>query len=330
MNGCPFPNPRIVAIQNEVLPPHWASRFDKDRARLYIAVLYDNEAKNGKLYPAYRILGHGIARGDNKGARVVIDSTSGNYGVALEVARRHFKRMDPEFPIERVVMVVARSLPKGKRGRLTEMGIELIEASDSIDAMRVAKEVAEERGYWYTGQYWNTDNSYGWRPVAESIAEQLPSMGIVAWGVGSGGGSSGSMPALQERFKDRAFPLWRVAVVVEDGEKIGGVRDEAALEPGSLAWRGDNIDESRFVTERQANLFCSALWRQQVHVGPSTGFAAEGACLAMRSLSLMRKLDKYRAADGDVHILVPAVDMRTPYRAEFEKAGIYLQDREWQ
>lgn len=329
MNGYPFQGPRIIAIKNEVLPPHWARRFDKDRAQLYVAVLYDNEAMNGKLYPAYHILGQGVARGDHKGAKVVIDSTSGNYGVGLEVARRYYKEQDPQFPIEKVVMVVARSLPKGKRNRLTDMGIELIDAADSIDAMHVAKLVAEDRGYWYTKQYWNTDNSDGWRPVARYIAGQLPDIGIAAWGVGSGGGASGGMDELQKCFKDRGFPLWRVAVVVEDGEKVGGVRDESALEPGSLAWRGDNIDEARFVTERQSNLFCSALWRQGVHVGPSTGFAAEGASLALRSLSLMRKLDKYRAADGDVHILVPSLDMRVPYRAEFEKAGIYLRDHEW-
>jgi cysteine synthase len=321
--------PRITAIDTEVLPPHWARRFEKDRVRLYIAELYDNEAKNGKFYPAHWILSHGVARGDHKGAKVAIDSTSGNYGVALEMARRRAKKLNPKFPIERIAMAVAQSLPKGKRELLTELGIELIDAKDSIDAMRVAKEEAEKHGYWYTKQYWNPDNSAGWRPVAESLADQLANAGLVAWGVGSGGGCSGSMPVFQERFKDRSFGLWRVAVVAEDGEKIGGVRDEAALEPGSLEWRGENIDEVRFVTERQSNLFCSALWRQGIHVGPSTGFVAEGACLAMRSLSIMRKLDKYRAADGDVHILVPALDKRTPYRSEFERMGFYHSKLEW-
>lgn len=330
MNGYPFPNPRIVAIDNEVLPPQWGRRFEKDRAKLYIAVLYENEAKNGKLYPAYHILGQGVARGDHKGATVANDSTSGNYGVGLEMARRYYKAKDPNFPIEKVVMVVARSLPKGKRDRLTEAGIELIDAADSIDAMRIAKQVAEERGYWYTAQYWNQDNSDGWRPVAEYIADQLPNIGMVAWGVGSGGGCSGVMPVFQDRFKNRGFPVWRVAVVVEEGEKVGGVRDESALEPGSLAWRGDNIDDVRFVNERESNLFCSALWRQGLPVGPSTGFDGHGAGLSVRSLSLMRKLDRYRAKDGYVHILIPALDMRTPYRAEFEKTGIYLRDSDWQ
>lgn len=330
MNEYPLPKPRIVEIQNRVLPPHWARRLAKDSVKLFVAVLYENEAKNGKLYPAYHILGQGVARGAHKGAKVAIDSTSGGFGVALEVARRYFKQHDSQFPIEKVVMVVSRSLPRGKRDRLTNLGIELIDAADAIDAMRVAEAVAKERGYWYTRQYWNTDNSAGWKPVAASIAEQLPDIGIVAWGVGSGGGCSGAMPVFKERFKDRGYPLWRVAVVVEDGQKIGGVRDEASLEPGSLEWRGENIDEARFVTERMANLFCSAVWRQGLPIGPSTGFNLEGACLSARSLSIMRKLDRYRDPAGDLHILVPSLDTRAPYRTEFEQEGIYLQDGEWE
>lgn len=317
--------PRIVAVSDDVLPSHWASRLKKAEARLYIAKLYENPAKTGKFYPAAAILCNGVERDDHQGAKVAIDSTSGGYGVALEVVRRQLKRIDSKFPIERVVMVVTQSLPKGKRERLANLGIELIEAKDSIDAMRVAAQVARERGYWYTNQYGNPDNSAGWRPVAEIIADQLPTIGMVAWGVGSGGGCSGVMPVFRERFKDRSFGLWRVAVVAEDGEKIGGVRDEAALEPGTLEWGGENIDAVRFVTERQSNFFCSAIWRQGFHVGPSTGFAAEGACLALRELVAKEEIDRYRAPDGDVHILIPSLDGRDPYRAEFEKMGIYWE-----
>ena len=135
-------SPHVTAIDTEVLPPHWARRFDKDGARLYVAELYHNEAKNGKEYPAHEILTRGVARGDHKGATVAIDSTSGNYGVGLEIARRRAKKLNPGFPIEQIVMVVTQNLPRGKRERLTRLGIELIDAKDSIDAMRVAETVA--------------------------------------------------------------------------------------------------------------------------------------------------------------------------------------------
>lgn len=330
-----LPLPRIVTIDSEVLPPHWSKFFMGNRAKLHSVLLYENDAENGKLWPALEILSRGIDRGDHGDANTVIDSTSGNYGVALRIAVNRCSTLDPRFPIKHVIAVVTRSLPQGKRNRLASHGIELIDAEDSIDAMRVAKEMARERGYWYTRQYWNKDNSLAYAPIAEHIADELPMLGMVAWGVGSGGGCSGIMPVLRERFKNRMYLMQRVAVVAEDGQKIGGVRDEAALEPGSLEWRA--VDDVRFVGEEASYRFSYALWRQQESSpsnaclgGPSTGFAAEGACLAARRLVIMRKFDELRGSDGFVHILVPSLDKRTPYRAEYEQKGIYLPHSEWE
>jgi cysteine synthase len=311
--------PRIISVKTEALLPHWAEFFTKVRAVLYLVLLYENEAKNGKLWPAIEILVRGVLRGDHHGSNTVIDSTSGNFGVALAVAVRLCRKYFPDFPITRVIAVVSRSLPQGKRERLLAFGIELIDATDAIDAMRVAEAVAKERGYWYTRQYWNRDNTTGWRPVAEHIAEQMPWLGMAAWGVGSGGGCSCVMPVLKECFKGRGFGFHRVAVVVEDGQKIGGVRDEAALEPGSLEWR--NVDDVRFVAEDPSYRFSAALWEQE-DAGPSAGFAGEGACLAARRLFIMRKFDKIRAPDGLVHIAIPVLDTREPYRHEYQQKGI--------
>lgn len=329
--------PRIIPINSEVLPSHRANLLIENRVQLHIALLYENEAKNGKLWPAYEILTRGVAREEHCNAYTVIDSTSGNYGVALAVAVKWLNEHYPGFPIKRVVAVVPRTLPKGKRALLVEHGIELIDAEDSIDAMIVAERVAKECGYWYTGQYRNTDNSLGYHHVALHIAEELPMLGMVAWGVGSGGGCSGVMPVLQSRFKDRDFGFHRVAVVVETGQKVGGVRDEKALEPGSLEWRAPHIDDVRFVKEEDSYRCSAAIWRQRDLTpesaclgGPSTGFVIEGACYAVRRLVIMRKFDELRALDGFVHILVPSLDTRAPYRSEYEEQGIYLPNSEWE
>lgn len=317
------PLPRIIEINSEMLPPHWRSLFEKDRVKLHIVLLYENMALNGKIWPAFEILMQGIARGEHNGSQVIIDSTSGNYAVALKVIVDYQNENDANFPIKRVVAVVSQSLPRGKRERLLSHGIELIDAVDQIDAMRVAERVAEERGFWYTGQYWNENNSRGYHAIAERIVEKLPMLGMVAWGIGSGGGCSGIMPLLHERFKDRSFDLRRIAVVVEDGQKVGGVRDEAALEPGSLHWRAPNIEGVRFVGEEASYRCSAALWRSGCDGGPSTGFVGEGAYLAIREMGIMRTLDEIRAADGYVHVLFPALDTYDPYRSEYEKKGIY-------
>lgn len=317
-------SPQFVAVNNSVLPIEWEERFARHRVQLYYLDLTRNPAKNGKYWPARKILVRMMERYPN--AVALVDSTSGNYGVALAEALKEYRRTHPECRLTRIIMAVSKSLPEGKRKLLLDCGIELLDAKDSLDAMRVAKEYAEANRFVYTGQYWNPANSDGWNPIGNFIADSMPEVGVVAWGVGSGGGCSGVMRVLAERFEERDFGLWRVAVVVEDGNTVGGVRGEKQLEPGTLPW-WRFVNETRFVSEAKSNGFSSSLWQQdEVFVGPSTGFAAEGACLAVRNLVMLRMLNRFRAKDGFVHVLVPSLDLCWPYRDEYQRMGISLPE----
>lgn len=314
----------IIAVNNSVLPPEWAERFAKHKVQLHYLDLTRNSAKNGKFWPARKILKQAIEQYPE--AVALVDSTSGNYGVALAIALEEYRKEHPECRLTRIIMAVSKSLPQGKRKLLLDRGIELIEAENSVHAMEVAKEYAEKNGFVYTRQYWNPANSDGWNPVGDFIADTMPEVGVVAWGVGSGGGCSGVMRVLGERFEERSFGLCRVAVVVEDGNAVGGVRGEKQLEPGTLPW-WRFVNATRYVNEEKSNRFSSSLWQQEgVFVGPSTGFAAEGACLAVRNLIMLRILNQFRASDGFVHVLVPSLDMCWPYRAEYERMGIILPE----
>lgn len=318
--------PRIAKINTEFLAEKWIPLAEKNRLALTVVPLYENEAGSGKLWPASKIIEDGIRAGKHLTTNTIIDSTSGNFGVALAVELRRIRKLEPGFPITRIVSVIPRTLEKGKRDILLAQGIELEEAVDSLDAQKMARRLAEERGYWYTEQYWNPSNPAGYRRVAEHIAACCPEVGIMACGVGSGGGSSGTNLVLAQCLKDRSFALHRVAVAVLEGETVGGVRGAAALEPGTLPWR-PNVDDVRFVGADDSYRFSAALWQQPWNAclgGPSTGFAAEGAMLAAHRLLMMEILDKYRAQDGFVHIVIFSLDMRDPYRAEYKKRGIYF------
>jgi cysteine synthase len=328
MTTSPLALPRIVCVDPRALPPNWRKFFAEKQIRLNVVILYENDAGNGKRWPAEEILTQGVARGDHGIADTALDSSSGNYAVGLAVAVKRKNEIDPNFPIKRVVMVVTRSIPPGKEALLRAHRIELIYADDPVHAMVVAEAVAKERGYWYTCQYRNKDNPRGYARVADYIAEKHPWLGMVGGGVGSGGWCSGIYPKLTERFKDRETAFVRVAVVVEDGQKVGGVRDEKSLEPGSLDWRTP-IDDVRFIAEDPSYKFSAALWGQENPSskgiclgGPSTGFAAEGVALAARRLSIMHRLNELRH-DGWVDILIPSLDTREPYRTEYANRGIY-------
>lgn len=321
-----LPLPRIVPVHLDVLPPRWAKFAKKQKVQLHLAVLYENEAGTGKLWPATNVLAMGVARGDHKGNRKAGDSTSGGYGVAMATAIKMSHARDAQFPIDGFVAIINNSLPEGKRKALTDLGVELDDkARTAVEAMVRAEELERDGAFWLTRQYWNRDNGDGYQRIAKHIAHSLPLLGLAAWGVGSGGGCSGVMPVLTQEFASRELPLRRIAVVVEDGEKVGGVRDEISLEPGTLDWRSPNIDGVRIVGESASYGFSAALWRQaDFRSGPSTGFAAEGAMLAARELAIMRVLDEYRADDGMVHILAPSMDTRDPYEAEYAEKNIYF------
>lgn len=316
---------RIVRIDNSVLPPEWKKRFERYKVKFDFLDLTHNPAGSGKFFPACEILKQSVEQYPY--AMALVDSTSGNYGVALAHALKLYRKKHPECRLTWIIMAVSESLPTGKRKLLTDCGIQLLDAKDSLDAMRVAKEHAEKNSHVYTGQYWNPANSDGWNIVGDFIADFMPDVGIFAHGVGSGGGFSGIGRVLGERFEERGFGLWRTAVVVEDSNSIGGVRGEKQLEPGTLPW-WRYADEVRYITEAESNLFCSALWQQEdVFVGQSTGFAVKGACLAVRNLIMLRKLNQFRAPDGYVHVLVPSLDQCWPYREEYERMGFKLPAR---
>lgn len=316
--------PRIVPVDTDALPKKWRGYARQHKLKLYIVVLYENNAGTGKLWPASNILERGIARGDHGSNTKAGDSTSGGYGMAMATAIKWYRERNHSFPIKKFVAVVGRSLPKGKRAALEELGVALCDAEDSLHAMEVAARLAERGDFWGTRQYWNPDNGDGYRRVAVHIAKELPELGVIAWGVGSGGGCSGVMPVLTSAFAQRAFPLRRVAVVVQNGQKIGGVRDELSLEPGTNEWRTPHIDTARLVGEEESYGFSASLWQQGLVCGPSTGFAAEGGMLGAQELVIMRADVGYRAADGYLHIAVPAMDMRDPYREEYGERYIYF------
>jgi cysteine synthase len=308
----------ITEVDTHVLPAEWAERFTKHKVKLHYIDLTRNPAGNGKFWPAREILKRAIEQYPD--AVALVDSTSGNYGKALAVALELYRKEHLECRL-RIIMAVPKGLLEGKRKLLLDCGIELLEAKDSLDTMKVAREYAKENGFVYTGQYWNPANSDGWNPVSDFIANTTE-VGVIAWGVGSGGGASNVLRVLKERFEERSFGLWGVAVAVEDGSAVGGVRGEKQLEPGTLPW-WRFADEVRFVNAEKSREFTSSLWKQKgVYVGTSTGFAVQGACFAIRNLVMLRRLNRYRAADGFVHVLVPSLDLCWPYREEYERMGI--------
>ena len=337
------PMPRIIEVDTRMLPKPWNVFCRQNRIRLFAVLGYENEVENMKLWPAGNMIACGIDRLEYRGKTKIVDSSSGNEVKGLEFVRAEIRRRWPEFPIEKTVAVIPRSTPEAKANALLDDGLELEYAENSLAAMTLAAELAEKNGWWYIRQYWNDDNAGAYPPIARHIAHQLPELGAMGIGVGSGGACSGTMQTLLDELEDPALQirragqkLLRVAVVVEDNETVDGVRSEAALEPGSLDWRTP-IEDVRFVGAERSLIMSAALWRHEpgsdyepCYGGISTGFQAEGTLLALRRLAIMRRLGPLRDREGNLQAAFFAHDTRKPYRAKYEERGIFLSEEEWQ
>jgi len=322
--------PPILPIDAEVLPGKWGDFCRQHSIRPHAVLAYENKLRQMKVWGAAQILRSGILEGLYRHTDTVIDSTSGNFGEAVAWILTEIRRQDPTFPITSVKAVVPRSTPSAKLDRLASRGIDPVFAEDSLDAMKVAARLAELNGWWYLRQYWNLQNTAGYEPIGEHIARTLPGLGAMACGIGSGGSCSGIMPVLKKQLVGQSHRLQRVAVVVEVGGFVDGVRTELGLEPGSLPWRRC-VEDVRYVGESDSLKFSAALWRQKENGGawceggPSTGFALAGGLLSLVALETMEKLDAFRNAAGDVEFAFLSPDTRAPYEeSKYEKNGIYF------
>ncbi len=321
--------PRLLQLDTSKLPDTWPIFCHKQKIRIFGILMHENAIGNQKLWAAAGIIAAGFRKGLHLGTNTIIDSTSGNYGEALAYVVLEARRQYPDFPITRVVAVVPENLPEGKKALLVTQGIELVFAKNSLQAMHRARELADRHGYWYTEQYWNSENSRSYYPVGRHLAQMLPFIGAIACGIGSGGSFSGVVASLQDELGERCGRrLHRIAVAVEPGSKVPGVRDPISLEPGTLPWR-ELADDVRYFGSDAALKFSHALWRQEGCIaGPSSGFAVAGGLLSLHVLWLLQRLDPLRDPDGFVELAVLFPDTRKPYRLEYVEAGCALPNEE--
>jgi cysteine synthase len=334
-----LPPPRTVPIMLAAVPDHWHGFCTEYNIRPVQITAYENPVENQKVEPACNIFRRGVERGDHIGKKKIIDSSSGNYVFALKWVLDQIRARWKDFPIEAVVAVIPHSTPKEKRQMLEAAGIELEYADNSLAAMDRAADLAERHGYWYTRQYWNLDNTEAWEAFANSIADQIPDLGALSCGVGTGGSCSGIMKVLTERFAYRLLPnrFFRIAVEVEEDEidgvphAVDGVRGRKALRPGTLPWR-QIVDTIRIVGEDRSRICSSGLWRQEWYEpgsncigGYSTGFAFEGLMLGLLEMVEKGLIGELLDRNGILWAAFLAPDTRKPYRTKYARHGIHFQ-----
>ncbi len=249
-------------------------RLEDDRVDLFIKLETHNLSGSVKDRPALHILTKAIAEGIVDRDTVVVESSSGNFAIALATICR---TLDVEF----VPVIDINVNPANEQVLRTLCDqVELVTERDEtggclLTRLARVKEMCEElpNAYW-PDQYSNPWNAESHRlGTGTEICDALPRLDYVFIGVSSGGTITGMSQIVKQR-----FPEARVVAVDIDGSVI--FRDQpkkryipgmgSSMRPSIL--NGAQIDEVVYVSEPDVVLGCRELYaRHGMFMGGSTG-----------------------------------------------------------
>lgn len=239
--------------------------------RLFAKLESSNPGGSLKDRPVARMISQAITAGRFAGGRRLLDSSSGNAGIA-------YAMIGAALGIP-VTIVMPGNASQERLERIVAYGAELIitdpmEGYDFAleEARRLANEYPER--YWYCDQYSNEDN---WRAHFEStgpeIVQQVRAQtGEVPDAFVAGVGTGGSITGIGRRLRE-ARPQTRIVSVLPD--RFPGIEGLKPLgQPGDIvpAILDESLIDQRVpVSIEQAVAMCRRLAKCGIFVGPSSG-----------------------------------------------------------
>lgn len=251
-------------------------------ARIFAKLESRNPGGSIKDRPVARMLTRALEAGVFEGGRRLLDSSSGNAGIA-------YAMIGAALGIP-VTIVIPGNASQERLDRIAAHGAEII-TTDPIEgydfALREAKRLAAEQPerYWHCDQYGNDDNwKAHYEGTAAEILAQLDALGLGApdafvAGVGTGGTITGCGRRLKEARPDTHIR----AIIPEIFPGIEGLKPLGEPQDIVPAILDESVIDSRvpMTLERAADM-ALRLAKQGLFVGPSSGgYTAAALDLAM-------------------------------------------------
>lgn len=238
---------------------------------LYLKLEYQNPGGSVKDRPALRMIREALASGELTKDKILIDSTSGNTGVAYSIYGAALG--------VRVMLVMPSNVSQARKDITQAFGTELVysdpmEGSDG--AIRVVREMVEREPtrFFYPDQYSNPNNPLAHyhgtgREIVEQVGERITH--FVA-GLGTTGTAMGTSRRLHEAARAQGRTIHCVAA--EPADAMHGLEGLKHL-PSSLVpaiFDASGVDERMPVgTEEGWDMADRVLNEEGLHVGHSTG-----------------------------------------------------------
>jgi len=238
--------------------------------RLFAKLETANPGGSIKDRPVSRIITEALQAGRFDGGRRLLDSSSGNAGIAYAMYGA-LAGVD-------VTLVVPGNASRERLERIAAHGAELI-LTDPIEgydfALREASRLVEEQPdrYWHANQYANDAN---WRAhfdgTGAEIVAQLAARGVTPEALVVGVGTGGTLTGCGRRLR-QAYPGVHIAAVIPD--RFPGIEGLKPLGlPGDIVPQildQGLIDERLEVASEAALDMAGELARRGLFVGPSSG-----------------------------------------------------------
>lgn len=275
----------VVSSPQEFLGPNlFVDLFQMTQQCLFLKCEGLNFAGSIKLRTAASMVDAGERSGRLQPGMTLVESSSGNLGVALSIvaADRGYRF---------VCVTDSRSTPTSRR-LMTSLGasVEVVTEPHPQEGLlgariRLVRSLCERPGYVWLNQYANEANWLAhYRTTAPEITQAFPDLAVLFVGAGTSGTLMGCARYLRER---------RLGTVVVAIDSVGSVNfgGPAATRhiPGlGTAVRPEILDVSLVddvlhVPEQEAVRMCRRLARHGFLLGGSTGTVVSGAASWLRS-----------------------------------------------
>lgn len=251
--------------------------------RLFAKLESVNPGASLKDRPVARMITHALAAGHFEGGRRLLDSSSGNAGIA-------YAQFGAALGVG-VTLVVPGNASRERLERIRAYGAQLIltDPQEGYDhavytAARLAKEEPER--YWYSNQYANEDN---WKAHYEGTGREIFEQTLSATGRGpdafiGGVGTGGSITGISRRLREHNPEVHIVSVIPDIFPGIEGLKPLGSPHDLVPAILDESLIDRRLdLTIEQSVTMCQRLAKQGYFVGPSSGAYVHAALEVART-----------------------------------------------
>ncbi len=278
---------------------------DENSADVYLKLEYMNPGSSVKDRIALAMIEAAEKDGKLKAGDTIIEPTSGNTGIGLAMVAAA-KGINAIFVMPDTMSMERRNLLKAYGAKLV-----LTPGSEGMGgAIRKAKELAEEKGYFMPQQFENPANpAIHKNTTAREIVEQMgDSLDAFISGVGTGGTISGVGEVLKETYKDvKIIALEPSASPVLSGgdpgpHKIQGIG--AGFVPDTL--NTDVYDEVMKIDNDESFEWARRAAREEgILGGISSGAAISAAIKVAKKLGKGKKVLAIIPSNGERYLSTP-------------------------